>query len=232
MAGSTGAADKMGEVEQMVAADVETAKRNLQALVAAGIHAQGLLNEGSSDEDNDEDGDDGDGGQDDNGNSNAIAIDIDIDNSSDEDGEIHQSRQALDHHALDHQALLSRVANNFRALIGHGLATAADSGAGDDEPPLDEAEAYALACATLGSNLRIQRELRAQLAAIDAAQRRNSELQASIGALLSMQARASSRRIGARRAPGGRTGTGGGGDERSAVDPVTGEARIGASAFF
>ncbi|KAJ1877810.1 hypothetical protein LPJ66_012025, partial [Kickxella alabastrina] len=57
MAGSTGAADKMGEVEQMVAADVETAKRNLQALVAAGIHAQGLLNEGSSDEDED-DGDD------------------------------------------------------------------------------------------------------------------------------------------------------------------------------
>ncbi|KAJ2351193.1 hypothetical protein GGF43_004101, partial [Coemansia sp. RSA 2618] len=126
---------------------------------------------------------------------------------------------------VSQQELLSRVANNFRALMGHGLTTTGGRAGGDafeDAAPLDDDEAYTLACDTLENNLRYQRLLRTQLAAIDAAQARNKEMQESIGMLLSLQGRATTRR-------GGRRGK----DERTAqVDPVTNEAKIAASTFF
>ncbi|KAJ2237750.1 hypothetical protein H4R99_000723 [Coemansia sp. RSA 1722] len=214
-AGADGAAAKDDGRNAAATTDVEATKRNLQALVAAGIHAQGLLQNESSDEEDDDDDEDDDeeqGGE-------------EIDYREDEG----ESNQMDEIDASSHQALLSRVASNFRALIGHGLTTAAPAhGGGPDDlsPPLDNGAAYSLACDTLASNLRCQRALRAQLAEIEAAQRRNGELQAGIGALLTIQARASNRR-GARRGVGGARA-----DERSAVDPVTGEARIGGGLTF
>ncbi|KAJ1822947.1 hypothetical protein LPJ56_000469 [Coemansia sp. RSA 2599] len=261
--------------------DVEATKRNLQALVAAGIHAQGLLQNESSDEEDEEDEEEGDNEDDDDdeeeegeeyryvseygrthepnyvngrysgpmdhgtGEEEIVSGHVHIPEQSDGAGSNSVlaadammferpsvfSTSSADDANNPHQALLSRVANNFRALISHGLTTTApmhgSSGANDDSPPLDNGAAYSLACETLASNLRCQRALRAQLAEIEAAQKRNSELQSSIGALLTMQARASSRRGARRGGPGnGRS------DDRSAIDPVTGEPRIGSSMVF
>ncbi|KAJ1669495.1 hypothetical protein GGF38_002214, partial [Coemansia sp. RSA 25] len=281
--------------------DVEAAKRNLQALVAAGMHAHGLLGHDDANAGeymSDEDG--GDQSSSDGSDRNASDGETlsDEDDEEEEEDEVeekvasgqvarrpiaqqHDAYQTggamydyagggggggavsalesaggsiLDMHPSgaeyyfggsdfpgshaqaggdapaddeeSHQALLSRVASNFRALIGHGL-TAAGGGADGadgygDSAPLDDGEAYELACATLEGNLRYQRLLRTQLAAIDAAQRRNKELQESIGALLTIQARATNRRSGRRNK-----------DERSSqVDPVTNELKIAASSFF
>ncbi|KAJ2890958.1 hypothetical protein GGI21_005999, partial [Coemansia aciculifera] len=91
-----------------------------------------------------------------------------------------------------------------------------------DSAALDDGEAYELACATLEGNLRYQRLLRTQLAAIDTAQRRNKELQESIGTLLTIQARATNRRSGRRNRD----------DRTSQIDPVTNELKIAASSYF
>ncbi|KAJ2417080.1 hypothetical protein GGI10_000474 [Coemansia sp. RSA 2530] len=263
--------------------DVESAKRNLQALVAAGLHAHGLLGH-----DDANDGGQGSSGESDRSHSDAGTLSDDDDEEEEEvasgnvlgrplpqHSEIYQANSAvfdytsgsaggsildmhpsgteyffgssdeLAHHPLagglvqaggdsdmaadddeSHQALLSRVASNFRALIGHGLTAAGGRADGvdgyGDSMPLDDGEAYELACETLEGNLRYQRLLRAQLAAIDAAQRRNKELQENIGMLLTIQARATNRRSGRRNK-----------DERSSqVDPVTNELKIAASSLF
>ncbi|KAJ2854745.1 hypothetical protein FB639_006323, partial [Coemansia asiatica] len=243
--------------------DVEATKRNLQALVAAGIHAQGLLqNESSDEEDENEEEEEEEEEEEDIGyeeedeqedeqisgyspfNEPGFAVGRygeHMEHGDEQDpSPVSNNILATDSMMFDsssgdanpHQALLSRVANNFRALISHGLTAAAPmhgSGGGlnDDSPPLDNDAAYNLACETLASNLRCQRALRIQLAEIEAAQKRNSELQSSIGALLTMQARASTRRGVRRMGPGnGRI------DDRSAIDPVTGEPRIGSSTMF
>ncbi|KAJ2819275.1 hypothetical protein FBU31_005591, partial [Coemansia sp. 'formosensis'] len=272
--------------------DVESAKRNLQALVAAGLHAHGLLGhddandgENMSDEDG---GDQGSSGESDRSHSDAgtaseeeeeVASGHVLGRSLAQQNDMYQSSDAmfdytngnvggsildmhpssaefffggasdeLAHHTLtgglgqaggdtdmaaatadddeSHQALLSRVASNFRALIGHGLTATGGRADGvngyGDSAPLDDGEAYELACETLEGNLRYQRLLRAQLAAIDAAQRRNKELQENIGTLLTIQARATNRRSGRRNK-----------DERSSqVDPVTNELKITSSSFF
>ncbi|KAJ2394809.1 hypothetical protein GGI05_001866 [Coemansia sp. RSA 2603] len=209
------------------ASDVEATKRTLQALVEAGIHAQGLLaesgSEGSGDEDSEDEDEDEDADED-SGDESSQAQDEDA--GGDQGEPSHADGMAAGGDGA-HEALLSRMASSFRVLIDHGLTAAASHGGAQDEAgALGDESAYALACETLASNLRCQRALRAQLAALDAAQRRNGELQAGIGALLTMQARASTRR-GARRGGGG----GARGDERGGIDPVTGEARIGAMAF-
>lgn len=202
---------RLEEKVEEEAVDVESAKRNLQALVAAGMHAHGLL---GNNEDEEEDDDDEEG----NGS---------VEGSEEEEltsgfvgprgGKEEENDQAI------HQALLSRVANNFRALIGHGLTTTAmGEGGGGDGAELDDEEAYDLACQTLEQNLKYQRMLREQLAELGVAQWRNKEQQEKIGTLLTMQARATTRR-GGRRNRDDRTGS---------VDPVTNESRIMASCFF
>ncbi|KAJ2019555.1 hypothetical protein GGI14_001520 [Coemansia sp. S680] len=281
------------DVDDGAALDVESAKRNLQALVAAGLHAHGLLGhddandgENMSDEDG---GDQGSSGESDRSHSDAGTLSdseeevasghvagrplshqndiyqasgamfdytngnvggsiLDMHPSSAEyffgggggggdelarhtlaEGLVQAGGNSSDVAADDdesHQALLSRVASNFRALIGHGLTAAGGRAEGvdgyGDSAPLDDGEAYELACETLEGNLRYQRLLRAQLAAIDAAQRRNKELQENIGTLLTIQARATNRRSGRRNK-----------DERSSqVDPVTNELKIASSSFF
>ncbi|KAJ1645097.1 hypothetical protein LPJ64_003280 [Coemansia asiatica] len=235
--------------------DVEATKRNLQALVAAGIHAQGLLQNESSDEEEEEEEEDIGYEEEDEQEDEQISgyspfnepgfavgrYGEHMEHGDEQDpSPVSNNILATDSMMFDsssgdanpHQALLSRVANNFRALISHGLTAAAPmhgSGGGlnNDSPPLDNDAAYNLACETLASNLRCQRALRIQLAEIEAAQKRNSELQSSIGALLTMQARASTRRGVRRMGPGnGRI------DDRSAIDPVTGEPRIGSSTMF
>ncbi|KAJ2849165.1 hypothetical protein IWW36_002818 [Coemansia brasiliensis] len=217
------------------AVDVESAKRNLQALVAAGIQAQDLLD--GSDEIDSTDGSSDDSDVEDNEQKQEFGFEKGVlENSSSNthsnnviasymfEGSVAANSDApgrSENTADSHQELLSRVASNFQALIGHGLTTAAGGAAHAEADDGDDDEAYQLACKTLENNLRYQRQLRAQLAAIDAAQARNAELQESIGMLLSLQGRATTRR-------GGRRGR----DERSAIDPVTGEAKIGASTFF
>ncbi|KAJ2079486.1 hypothetical protein H4R24_003754 [Coemansia sp. RSA 988] len=203
------------------AVDIESAKRNLQALVTAGIHAHDLLGQHSDKEDEDEDAD------------GASSDENDDRTSSDgSDGGLPAKyAEAETVHGPETDAggvsagdLLSRVANSFRALIGHGLTTAGARGGADglgDGAALDDDGAYSLAREALERNLRYQRMLRAQVATIESAQRRNTDLQEGIGALLSQQGRASGRR-------GGRRGR----EERGAVDPVTGEARIAPSTFF
>ncbi|KAJ1933004.1 hypothetical protein FBU59_006180, partial [Linderina macrospora] len=116
------------------------------------------------------------------------------------------------------QELVSRVTSGLQALMSHGLTTASynvDQG-------LDDDEAYSAACQALEHNLRYQRLLRAQLASIDAAQRRNHEQQESIGALLSMQARATNRRGNRRHKD----------DKAAQVDPVTGDIKFVANTYF
>ncbi|KAJ2808794.1 hypothetical protein H4R20_000652 [Coemansia guatemalensis] len=205
------------------AVDIESAKRNLQALVTAGIHAHDLLGQHSDKGDEDEDANSASSDEDDGGTSS---------DGSDggqpagyADAEVAHGPEAEDGGAAAAAGdLLSRVANSFRALIGHGLTTAGARGGADglsDAAALDDDGAYALAREALERNLRYQRMLRAQVATIESAQRRNTELQEGIGALLSQQGRASGRR-------GGRRGR----EERGAVDPVTGEARIAPSTFF
>ncbi|KAJ2471366.1 hypothetical protein GGI02_002321 [Coemansia sp. RSA 2322] len=285
--GETNAADEQvsGDGGESMLVDIESAKRNLQALVAAGMHAHGLLGHENADE--------GGYASDDGGGSHSSSEESDrslgdpgaLNGNHHEDEEeeeelasghvfgrlatdpnvLHQERggmfeyagedsaflgqvsageSILDMHATgaeyffgnamaaenddSHQALVSRVANNFRVLIGHGLTAAATGGVdeGTDgyvhESSLDEDEAYELACETLEGNLRYQRLLRAQLAAIDAAQRRNKELQENIGTLLTIQARATNRRGGRRNR-----------DDRSGqIDPVTNEPKIGSSTLF
>ncbi|KAJ2899323.1 hypothetical protein IWW38_001032 [Coemansia aciculifera] len=252
--------------------DVEAAKRNLQALVAAGMHAHGLLGhdnanggEYMSDED---DGDDQSSSDRDHGGeeededdeeevvasgqvtSRSFAQQHDmLYEGSGNGGAASGGGSILDMHPSSaeyyfggndemsrhnypaddeesHQALLSRVASNFRALIGHGLTAAGGRAEGidgyGDSAALDDGEAYELACATLEGNLRYQRLLRTQLAAIDTAQRRNKELQESIGTLLTIQARATNRRSGRRNRD----------DRTSQIDPVTNELKIAASSYF
>ncbi|KAJ1991229.1 hypothetical protein GGI25_005388 [Coemansia spiralis] len=297
MVGSSGPKDKerpesatngSAEAENSNAAlDIESTKRNLQALVAAGIHAQGLLGQDgiNDDEDEDDSSDESieDGQQDDlvvagyedeeevvSGNllssdhrhylvneqhthirsSTAgygleragslptaeekqhqnIAFD-NLGQQLQDDAELRSAQLGsiatiASEAEESHHELLSRVANNFRALISHGLATASkvegSNGIGENGASLDDEEAYTLACETLGSNLRYQRILRSQLTAIDTAQKRNKELQESIGTLLTIQARATNRRGGRRNK-----------DDRSGqVDPVTNELKISATNFF
>ncbi|KAJ1665218.1 hypothetical protein IW140_003512 [Coemansia sp. RSA 1813] len=239
-----GSAQGAGEIEGAASAlDIESTKRNLQALVAAGIHAQGLLghDDGNDDESTDESGDESQ-----NGDRQSVDYEeeevvsgsildyiggqyVQNDSSTGHEGSMQTSGEGHQQHidvGDSHQDLLSRVANNFRALIGHGFTTTAGvegAGAlGDGGATMDDDEAYTLACETLEHNLRYQRMLRKQLAAIDVAQRRNKEQQENIGTLLSIQARASHRR-------GGRRGR----DDRSTqVDPVTNEQKITAANFF
>ncbi|KAJ2724664.1 hypothetical protein GGI07_001816 [Coemansia sp. Benny D115] len=274
MAASTaaGASDdkNAGEADeqQLAAPDVEAAKRNLQALVAAGIHAQGLLDDDDDDEEEDLDEEDDDVAM--GGDEELVSGRVHMGFGSDLTAAEYQYQQpaiasgdgllsAAVSAAYDagqtqysvpatgfsesasasastettHQALLSRVASNFRALIGHGLATGAVQAV--EEKALDDDEAYALARSTLASNLQCQRHLRQQLSAVDAAQRRNGALQGQIGALLTMQAKANSRRGQARRTAAGAALAA---DQArptanaAVTDPVTGEARIGASMAF
>ncbi|KAJ2498966.1 hypothetical protein GGH96_003891 [Coemansia sp. RSA 1972] len=242
------------DMDSGTAVDVESAKRNLQALVAAGIHAQDLLGQDDSSEEDEEEYEADN--QDENSESeyqeattsydpeqhSILATENEgketnngVNDYMFEDIELQQNGNAGDYsntelgdggnNNVSHQELLSRVASNFRALMSHGLTTTSGRMSGDafeDTAPLDDDEAYKLACDTLENNLRYQRQLRAQLAAIDTAQVRNKEMQESIGMLLSLQGRATTRR-------GGRRGK----DERTAqVDPVTNEVKIAASTFF
>ncbi|KAJ1736830.1 hypothetical protein LPJ72_001034 [Coemansia sp. Benny D160-2] len=251
---ATDSKDQEGTIDAAASAqDIESTKRNLQALVAAGIHAQGLLGQDDDDDGNNDDESTEDESGEESQNDDHLSVDYeeeemvsgnilaqldaqytqnDRSNGAGaghggtlalaDEGNHQQSAAAED----SHQDLLSRVANNFRALIGHGFTMAGgtdSAGAhGEGGAGMDDDEAYGLACETLEGNLRYQRMLREQLAAIDAAQRRNKEQQENIGALLSMQARANHRR-------GGRRGK----DERTAqVDPVTNEQKITAANFF
>ncbi|KAJ2402030.1 hypothetical protein GGI23_000999 [Coemansia sp. RSA 2559] len=214
------------------ALDIESTKRNLQALVAAGMHVQGMLGQ---EDDNDESTDEsGEESQNDDYEEEEEEEEVASGNVLGRVGEQQaQNGDSAEHDVVmqdsggsSHQDLLSRVANNFRALIGHGFTTAVGvegTGAlGDGGAAMDGDEAYGLACETLEYNLRYQRMLRKQLAEIDAAQRRNKEQQEKIGTLLTIQARASHRRGGRRNK-----------DERSAqVDPVTNEQKITATNFF
>ncbi|KAJ1730279.1 hypothetical protein LPJ61_003097 [Coemansia biformis] len=238
------------------AVDVESAKRSLQALVAAGIHAHDLLgqDDAATDDDDDDDDDEEQNGEEEDseeedGEGEDIGEHTGEHNGAYAEGEAaggdgggtygltsggdpeHYVAGAGDGGAAGtsqgHQDLIAHVADSLRALIDHGLTTtvAGRAGAGDgyeDGAPLDDDEAYELACTSLENNLRCQRLLRSQLGALEAAQRRNKELQGSIGALLSMQGRASGRRGGRRNK-----------DDRAALmDPVTGEARIMGGMFF
>ncbi|KAJ2551163.1 hypothetical protein EV175_003793, partial [Coemansia sp. RSA 1933] len=222
-AGADGNGKEPGREEESVSAlDIESTKRSLQALVAAGIHVQGMPGhdgDGNGDDDDDDDDDSTDESEDESQNDEQQG-----DGSEDGEGEVDAS---IEPQTDSHQDLLSRVANNFRALIGHGFTAAGSAegiggAGGDGSAGMDDDEAYALACETLEHNLRYQRMLRKQLADIDAAQRRNREQQENIGTLLSIQARASNRR-------GGRRGR----DERAGLmDPVTKEHKIVAGSFF
>ncbi|KAJ2808164.1 hypothetical protein H4R21_000180 [Coemansia helicoidea] len=199
------------------AVDVESAKRSLQALVEAGIHAQDLLGRGDEEEDDEDEEEEEEDEEDEKVDRDALDAQADsMEAAGSAAGDVPQDQ--------GHQDLISHVASSLRALISHGMTTTV-SGTGnglDDGAPLGDDDAYDLACATLENNLRYQRQLRAQLGALEAAQRRNKEMQESIGALLSMQGRASGRR-------GGRRGK----DERvTPMDPVTGEARIMGGTFF
>ncbi|KAJ2708643.1 hypothetical protein H4R19_004648, partial [Coemansia spiralis] len=197
------------------AVDVESAKRSLQALVEAGIHAQDLLGQDDDDDDDDDGEGDEDEGSDDEGGTPDVHA-VGAESAADKGTERFAGGDAPEDQG--HHDLLSHVASSLRALISHGLTTAV-GGAGsglDDGGPVSDDDAYNLACSTLENNLRYQRLLRKQLGALEAAQRRNKELQESIGTLLSIQGRASGRR-------GGRRGKD---DRTTQVDPVTGEARI------
>ncbi|KAJ2246105.1 hypothetical protein GGH98_004387, partial [Coemansia sp. RSA 454] len=191
------------DMESGTAVDVESAKRNLQALVAAGIHAQDLLGQDDSSEE-DEDEYEGDNQDEENSETEyqeaTTAYDpeqhsiLATENEGKETNngvndymfegiELQQNGNAGEYSNTElgdggndnvsHQELLSRVASNFRALMSHGLTTTSGRMSGDafeDAAPLDDDEAYKLACDTLENNLRYQRQLRAQLVAIDTAQ--------------------------------------------------------------
>ncbi|KAJ1963921.1 hypothetical protein GGI12_001747 [Dipsacomyces acuminosporus] len=284
MKNSKDAAESHGEATAAAAAaaegsdtksstDVESAKRNLQALVAAGIHAHGLLGqEGLNDESSSDESDEGDANEGEyeeeivSGHISGHAGDLDTEQyalAQHQEGNIlaehaEDSHSVLQMHPVhegvngylfsggasdqytsvsaadaqgareSHQELLSRVASNFRALIGHGLTTTTTAGMADgtdglgEGDALDDEEAYGLACEALEHNLRYQRLLHSQLGAIEAAQQRNKELQESIGTLLSFQARASTRRSGKRNKA----------EKSGQIDPVTGEVKISNSNYF
>ncbi|KAJ2609442.1 hypothetical protein H4S08_004047 [Coemansia sp. RSA 1365] len=209
-----------GGAESSNTVDIESAKRNLQALLTAGVHAHDLLGQHSDKDDEDEYPDEASSDEDNGASSDGSEEGRSMGYAKAEAAHEPQT----DASAVATGDLLSRVASSFRALIGHGLTTAGARGGADGHSgavALDDDGAYSLAREALERNLRYQRMLQAQVATIEAAQRRNTELQEGIGALLSQQGRASGRR-------GGRRGR----EERGAVDFVTGEARIAPSTFF
>ncbi|KAJ1677514.1 hypothetical protein EV182_006011, partial [Spiromyces aspiralis] len=117
------------------------------------------------------------------------------------------------------------------------------SGLGEDEaaqPSMTDEEAYEKARQALKLNLRYQRELVRQLKATEEALSHNSKLQASIGELFSMQARAMSKRnTGRGGARGGSVNGKGRGNTRGSrddgmdvVDHITGDPKVAPNMYF